>query len=154
MVSPPSMEGSSTDQFTDLCSHSAIQGTARPVHYHVLLDEVNLNPNQLHAMIYEQCYSYVRSTTPVSLRTYSIEYRDWSLLLTKITDPAVYYAHLASNRARPHENIPASSGPRSGPDAKKQSSSKSTELTLTEVLPLLPFGVQGDGTIDRTMWYV
>lgn len=119
-----------------LCSHSAIQGTARPVHYHVLLDEVGLSPNQLHAMIYEQCYAYVRSTTPVSLH------------------PAVYYAHLASNRARPHENIPASSGPRSGPDVKKQSSSKSTELTLTEVLQLLPFGTQGDGTIDMTMWYI
>ena len=52
-----------------LCSHSAIQGTARPVHYHVLLDEVGLSTNQLHAMIYEQCYAYIRSTTPVSLRT-------------------------------------------------------------------------------------
>lgn len=119
-----------------LCSHSAIQGTARPVHYHVLLDEVGVSPNQLHAMIYEQCYAYVRSTTPVSLH------------------PAVYYAHLASNRARSHEDIPASSGPRSGPDVKRNTSSKSQEPLFAEVRPLLPFGDKGDGKINWTMWYI
>ena len=51
-----------------LNSHSAIQGTARPTHYHVLMDESNMPPNELHNMIYEQCYQYIRSTTPVSLR--------------------------------------------------------------------------------------
>ncbi|KAK4653662.1 Protein argonaute [Podospora pseudocomata] len=68
-----------------LCSHVAIKGTARPVHYTVLHDEVKLPPAKLQEMIYHQCYQYVRSTTPVSLH------------------PAVYYAHLVSNRARPHE---------------------------------------------------
>ncbi|KAK0673655.1 Piwi domain-containing protein [Cercophora samala] len=68
-----------------LCSHVAIKGTARPVHYTVLHDEVKLTPAKLQEMIYHQCYQYVRSTTPVSLH------------------PAVYYAHLVSNRARPHE---------------------------------------------------
>ena len=53
-----------------LNSHSAIQGTARPTHYHVLMDESNMPPNELHNMIYEQCYQYIRSTTPVSLREY------------------------------------------------------------------------------------
>ncbi|KAI1456275.1 Piwi-domain-containing protein [Annulohypoxylon moriforme] len=70
-----------------LCSHVAIQGTARPVHYQVILDEANVKPNDLIKMIYQQCYQYCRSTTPVSLH------------------PAVYYAHLASNRARSHESI-------------------------------------------------
>ena len=51
-----------------LNSHSAIQGTARPVHYHVLMDEMNMSANELQNMIYEQCYQYMRSTTPVSLR--------------------------------------------------------------------------------------
>ncbi|KAM5355683.1 hypothetical protein ACJ41O_002329 [Fusarium nematophilum] len=80
-----------------LSSHVAIQGTARPVHYHVILDEMNMPVNELQKMIYQQCYSYARSTTPVSLH------------------PAVYYAHLASNRARAHENIATSEGFRSGP---------------------------------------
>lgn len=70
-----------------LCSHVAIQGTARPVHYQVILDEAGVKPNDLQRMIYQQCYQYCRSTTPVSLH------------------PAVYYSHLASNRARAHEGI-------------------------------------------------
>jgi eukaryotic translation initiation factor 2C len=50
-----------------LNSHSAIQGTARPVHYHVLIDEIGLDANKLQKMIYEHSYQYMRSTTPVSL---------------------------------------------------------------------------------------
>ncbi|PHH72721.1 hypothetical protein CDD80_4302 [Ophiocordyceps camponoti-rufipedis] len=79
-----------------MCSHVAIQGTARPVHYHVILDEMNVPVNDFQKMIYHQCYSYARSTTPVSLH------------------PAVYYAHLAGARARAHENIATSEGFRSG----------------------------------------
>ncbi|WEW55192.1 Protein argonaute [Emydomyces testavorans] len=83
-----------------LWSHIALQGTSRPVHYQVLIDEIGSSPNQIQNMIYEHCYQYMRSTTSVSLF------------------PAVYYAHLASNRARSHENVPASSGPQSGPGIK------------------------------------
>ncbi|KND92077.1 Protein argonaute [Tolypocladium ophioglossoides CBS 100239] len=79
-----------------LCSHVAIQGTARPVHYHVISDEMNVPVNDFQKMIYHQCYSYARSTTPVSLH------------------PAVYYAHLAGNRARAHENVATSDGFRAG----------------------------------------
>lgn len=73
-----------------LCSHVAIQGTARPVHYHVIHDEVQYPVDKLQAMIYQQCYQYIRSTTPVSIH------------------PAIYYAHLAAARARAHEDIAAS----------------------------------------------
>ncbi|KAG6357971.1 hypothetical protein INS49_013854 [Diaporthe citri] len=73
-----------------LCSHVAIQGTARPVHYHVLHDEIQYPVDKLQAMIYQQCYQYIRSTTPVSIH------------------PAIYYAHLAAARARAHEDIAAS----------------------------------------------
>ncbi|KAK2609741.1 hypothetical protein N8I77_003228 [Diaporthe amygdali] len=73
-----------------LCSHVAIQGTARPVHYHVIHDEIQYPVDKLQAMIYQQCYQYIRSTTPVSLH------------------PAIYYAHLASARARAHEAIESS----------------------------------------------
>ncbi|TWU78208.1 hypothetical protein ED733_007930 [Metarhizium rileyi] len=79
-----------------MCSHVAIQGTARPVHYHIILDEMGVPVNDLQKMIYHQCYSYARSTTPVSLH------------------PAVYYAHLAGARARAHENIATSEGHRAG----------------------------------------
>ncbi|KAI9759848.1 MAG: Histone chaperone asf1 [Chaenotheca gracillima] len=127
-----------------LCSHRAIQGTARPVHYHVLLDEAGLSCNQLHGMIYDHCYQYIRSTTPVSLH------------------PAVYYAHLASNRARPHENIPASSGPHVGGGPvgaaaehivkKKREGATSTQPKLVEPLPLLP--MPQNTNIHHAMWYV
>jgi eukaryotic translation initiation factor 2C len=65
-----------------LNSHSAIQGIARPVHYHVLLDENKCNPGQLEAMIYSQCYQYARSTTPVFLH------------------PVIHYADIVVARAR------------------------------------------------------
>lgn len=134
-----------------LCSHSAIQGTARPVHYHVLLDEAGLTPNQLHAMIYEQCYAYIRSTTPVSLRKWIVG-RCGRPMLTRSADPAIYYAHLASNRARHHENVPASSGPRSGPDAKKAASAP--DKATVEPAALLPFADVKDSRMDTAMWYI
>ncbi|KAL2261286.1 hypothetical protein VTK26DRAFT_4477 [Humicola hyalothermophila] len=74
-----------------LCSHVAIQGTARPVHYNVIHDECGLPVHELQRILYQQCYQYCRSTTPVSLH------------------PAVYYAHLASARARHHESTAVTS---------------------------------------------
>ncbi|KAJ5594792.1 uncharacterized protein N7459_001000 [Penicillium hispanicum] len=87
-----------------LYSHSALQGTARPVHYKVLLDEIGHKPEELENMIYEQSYQYVRSTTPVSVH------------------PAIYYSHLISMRARHHENVPSSAGPQSGRGIKQSRS--------------------------------
>ena len=50
-----------------LCSHVAIQGTARPTHYHMLMDEIKLPVEDFQRMLYEHCYQYQRATTPVSL---------------------------------------------------------------------------------------
>ena len=50
-----------------LCSHAAIQGTARPTHYHMLMDEAKVNIDKFQAMLYQHCYQYQRATTPVSL---------------------------------------------------------------------------------------
>lgn len=92
-----------------LNSHSAIQGTARPTHYHVLHDEAKVDPNKLVSMVYDHSYQYMRATTPVSLH------------------PAVYYAHLASNRARAHEPagweelLKKASGETSSDEKKKES---------------------------------
>lgn len=50
-----------------LIAHVALQGTAQPVHYHVIRDEMDHRPGQLQNMIYNHCYQYMRSTTSVSL---------------------------------------------------------------------------------------
>ena len=110
-----------------LCSHRALQGTARPTHYHVLADEEGVPTEKLHAMIYEQSYQYMRSTTPVSLF------------------PAVYYAHLASNRGRVHEDIDA----KTARDREVQALSPSYG---SEPPPLLP--MPNEGKINYTMWYI
>lgn len=106
-----------------LASHSAIKGTARPVHYHVILDECRLGPQVLQQITFEHCFQYMRSTTPVSLF------------------PAVYYAHLASNRAKAHANKPTvSSGKKETHkgDQKQDTLSSSDRMSLMEIPPLIP----------------
>lgn len=138
-----------------LCSHVAIQGTARPVHYHVLMDEINMPVDLLQTMIYHQSYQYVRSTTPVSLH------------------PAIYYAHLAAARGRAHEDMDASA---KDPNLRQQemrmplakhndaATVASSKLRDVEAAPLLPIGgkdgpekLARNDNIDffnRTMWYI
>lgn len=132
-----------------LCSHVAIQGTARPVHYQVLIDEIGWKAEELQRMIYEQCYTYMRSTGPVSLH------------------PAVYYAHLAGTRARCHEDVHSSTGPRAGPEAHHLAIHRvvTGEGMIgprrgTSSRPLLPFGVPKDAHVanhnymPETMWFI
>ncbi|KAJ3090667.1 hypothetical protein HK102_003002 [Quaeritorhiza haematococci] len=65
-----------------LNSHQAIQGTSKPPHYCVLIDENNFSADLLHEVTYQLCHTYARSTTSVSI-------------------PApVYHSHLLSNRIR------------------------------------------------------
>ena len=112
-----------------LCSHAAIQGTARPTHYHVLMDDAKVSANELQTMIYEHSYQYARATTPVSLF------------------PAVYYAHLASNRAAAHEN--------KSQDAivkEKSHPTPNSDPKDTEVAPLMPM-LNATG-IRWGMWYI
>ncbi|KAJ5155636.1 hypothetical protein N7492_008439 [Penicillium capsulatum] len=87
-----------------LYAHVALQGTARPVHYKVILDEIGHKPDELVNLIYEQSYQYVRSTTSVSIH------------------PAIYYAHLITARARHHENVPSSAGLQHGAKIKTERS--------------------------------
>jgi eukaryotic translation initiation factor 2C len=135
-----------------LCSHVAIQGTARPVHYNVLHDECGLRPDDLQRILYHQCYQYCRSTTPVSLH------------------PAVYYAHLAGARARHHENIAASEKVpdnvkhlvlrRPSPMAKRDNSTTTSHESDTQPAKLLKPGQHGHArqaaihTFNNTMWWV
>ncbi|SPQ24731.1 a0666294-854c-48b1-a5ab-3a6c7c7f3e10 [Thermothielavioides terrestris] len=134
-----------------LCSHVAIQGTARPVHYNVLQDECGLKADDLQRILYHQCYQYCRSTTPVSLH------------------PAVYYAHLAGARARHHEDMATSDQVpkeskylvlrRPGPMAKREGSETSSQDEETQPPKLLKpgsYGGRADAieTFTNTMWWV
>ncbi|XP_077252769.1 protein argonaute MEL1-like [Tasmannia lanceolata] len=65
-----------------LCSHAGIQGTSRPTHYHVLLDENKFTADELQMLTNKLCYTYARCTRSVSIV------------------PPAYYAHLAAFRAR------------------------------------------------------
>eukprot|EP00923_Selenidium_pygospionis_P054274 GHVN01094534.1.p1 GENE.GHVN01094534.1~~GHVN01094534.1.p1 ORF type:complete len:742 (-),score=97.64 GHVN01094534.1:734-2959(-) len=65
-----------------LYSHSGIQGTSRPTHYHVIEDENNFTADSLQSLAYNMCYTYARCTRSVSLV------------------PPAYYAHLAASRAK------------------------------------------------------
>lgn len=111
-----------------LCAHSAIKGTARPVHYYVVLDEAKMGVEELQNMLYEASYQYVRSTTPVSLH------------------PAIYYAHLAAARANSHINQPSVS---SGPESKSKTDTTARDA---EAAPLLK--MPDLASIGTTMWYV
>jgi eukaryotic translation initiation factor 2C len=134
-----------------LCSHVAIQGTARPVHYNVLHDECALKADDLQRILYHQCYQYCRSTTPVSLH------------------PAVYYAHLAGARARHHENMATSDQipkeqrhlvlKRPGPFGKWDKDSQAPTEKETAPPPLMKPGQHGGRpdaieTFIGTMWWV
>jgi len=65
-----------------LCSQAGIQGTVRPAHYHVLVDENNFGVDAIEVMCYWMCYMQCRCTKSVSMPA-----------------PAAY-AHLAALRGR------------------------------------------------------
>ncbi|CAN8270652.1 unnamed protein product [Cochlearia groenlandica] len=65
-----------------LNSHAGIQGTSRPAHYHVLLDENKFTADELQTLTNSLCYTFARCTKSVSIV------------------PPAYYAHLAAFRAR------------------------------------------------------
>nr|CCA27516.1 Argonaute2 (AGO2) putative [Albugo laibachii Nc14] len=65
-----------------LMSHGGIQGTSRPTHYHVLLDEIGFTADELQVLTYRLCYTFARCTRSVSMV------------------PSAYYSHLMAFRAR------------------------------------------------------
>ena len=113
-----------------------------------------MKPDDLQKMLYQQCYQYMRATTPVSLH------------------PAVYYAHLCGARARQHENVATSDqvplaakdwvqGREAGWGAKAQipASLSSSKVDPTESDPLLPMGGEESREDSRNsfisgMWYI
>lgn len=73
-----------------LTAHDALQGTARPAHYTVLLDEVFISKygdraaDELEGMTHQLCYLFGRATKAVSIC------------------PPAYYADIVCERARAH----------------------------------------------------
>ena len=126
-----------------LQSHAAIKGTARPVHYHVLLNEPGMPNDQLITMLYEQSYQYARASTPISQH------------------PAMYYAHLASNRAIPHDpkwsgssdGVPSGTTQQGsgsqGQSAGKTGSSSGVPQDFEKLLAM-----PNQGGINTSMWYI
>lgn len=120
-----------------LASHSAIKGTARPVHYNVIANENNYDLAFIEQLTFEHCMQYARSTTPVSMV------------------PPVYYAHLASNRATAHKNEPTvSSGKKEAMEKakKEQTTLSSSDKTLTEIPNLM--ALNNSNGILGSMWYI
>lgn len=120
-----------------MCSHAALKGTARPVHYNVLLNESGISQDDIHMLIYEHCYQYIRATTPVSLF------------------PAVYYAHLASKRAAHHDKF---FGGQNSNERATQGGKTASSDTPEEYLPLLAMiehpSQTEDMKIKNGMWYI
>lgn len=136
-----------------LCAHSAIKGTARPVHYYVLLNEAGLTNDEIHTLCYEQSYQYIRATTPISIH------------------PAIYYAHIASNRAVLHDPTwngssdgkeraeaakaaaaglppPARTGPGAS-QASRQDTSHPSQQSYEKLMVMPPLG-----GIQNSMWFI
>ncbi|KAJ5095351.1 hypothetical protein NUU61_004707 [Penicillium alfredii] len=118
-----------------LYSHIVLQGTARPVHYHVLADEMNHKADELEGMIYEHSYQYCRSSTSVSIH------------------PAIYYAHLIFIRARHHEDVShTTAGPQSGRSLARNRPMPE-HIKNQNVQVLLPIE-GGRNRLATKMWYV
>ncbi|KAL1303294.1 hypothetical protein AAFC00_006700 [Neodothiora populina] len=137
-----------------LCSHAAIKGTARPVHYHILLNERDtenerdpakrVSNEEFQTLIYEHCYQYIRATTPVSLF------------------PAVYYAHLASNRALHHDkNFGGANSHEKALAAKQKQQQQERQsggdtIATSDMEPLyeLLMPMPNTAQIAKGMWYI
>ncbi|KAK8079646.1 eukaryotic translation initiation factor 2c [Apiospora hydei] len=109
-----------------LTSHNAIQGTSRPIHYQVILNEIGCTSHDLQRMIFHHCYQYCRATLPVSMH------------------PAVFYAHLASKRAQAHQRPPAPPPePGKVPDVPLLFPMRADNLPRTQT-----------SAIEKVMWFV
>ena len=119
-----------------LNSHVAIKGTSRPIHYQCILNENGKwQGAELQQFLFEHSYQYMRSTTPVSMF------------------PAVYYAHLAADRARAHvSDSPVSSGKKEAKAKVDQKSSTGSSKREIEVSPLQ--AMTNIAGLKDVMWFI
>ena len=110
------------------------------MHYQVLLNEPGMSNEELQTLVYEQCYAFARATTPISQH------------------PAIYYAHIVSNRAIPHDpkwsgssdGTPTTAGP--APGGSQSGGGGSSSGAPAEFDKLMPMPNQGG--IVTSMWYI
>ena len=81
------VENSSKNNDVFVVTQSALQGTCRPTHYTVLMDENHLTPDDFQRLIMVGCFTYARATRSVSIHS------------------AVYYSDLVCERARMHMRV-------------------------------------------------
>lgn len=106
-----------------LNSHSGVQGTNKPAHYHVLLDENKMGVHELQLLTYRLCYLFCRCCRSVSLC------------------PPAYYAHLAAFRQRElcqitdasssDDALSSVSGPSAAPETQVQYATVHPDLRRT-----------------------
>lgn len=99
-----------------LCSHSGLQGTSRPTHYHVLHDENMFTSDLIQEFTYRLCYGYARCTRSVSIV------------------PPAYYADLVAFRAKYH--LKSASSLQNNSDSQSDSR---TIFSSPEIGPLVNF---------------
>ncbi|CAF1297196.1 unnamed protein product [Adineta ricciae] len=116
-----------------LNSHAAIQGTSRPILYHVLYDEIGFTSDEIQSLTYFLCHSDVRCTKAVSI-------------------PApVHYAHLAAYQSRDAESFENDRKSTAGDFDDDDLVDGMGSITLQDVESRL---IQLDPSIQDTMWYV
>ncbi|CAF1375953.1 unnamed protein product [Rotaria sordida] len=118
-----------------LNSHAAIQGTSRPILYHVLYDDIGFSSDEIQSLTYYLCHSDVRCTKAVSI-------------------PApVHYAHLAAYQSRDADSYENDRRSTMGGDFDDDDDliQNMGSITLQEVETRL---IQLDPSIQDTMWYV
>ncbi|CAH8383291.1 unnamed protein product [Eruca vesicaria subsp. sativa] len=49
-----------------LCAHTGMLGTSRPIHYHVLYDDIGFTTDELQKLVHSLSYAYQRSTSAIS----------------------------------------------------------------------------------------
>ncbi|CAF4038008.1 unnamed protein product [Rotaria sp. Silwood2] len=114
-----------------LNSHAAIQGTSRPILYHVLYDEIGFSSDEIQSLTYYLCHSDVRCTKAVSI-------------------PApVHYAHLAAYQSRDADSYENERRSTTGGDLDDDDLIENVgSITLQEVETRL---IQLDPSIQDTM---
>ena len=76
-----------------LNSHEGIQGTSRPAHYTLLLDEHGFTADEIYLLTYFLCHTYVKSTRSISIPS-PVKYADLTAFRSRIHLKASNFAHL------------------------------------------------------------
>ncbi|CAF0770466.1 unnamed protein product [Didymodactylos carnosus] len=113
-----------------LNSHAAIQGTSRPVLYHVLYDEIGFSSDEIQQLTYYLCHTDVRCTKSVSV--------------------PVHYAQLAMYRSH-DSDYEASRSSVGGDSDMVDEIDENVTVSLEDVQTKI---MQFDPSIQDTMWYV